>query len=235
MGAGTGKLNVDVNSNPVLGSLTFAGTSTNAQLSGTPSNVVITAPKGTGTIEIKGVITVLFNGATFTGTYQTFTSGGVLSDKGNLSLNKIQSLAVITDNPTDGNRASIAILPPDFFGAYLSNNSARGAFTFHHEIGRPRLDDRVPYSEITGGLRLQDMTFSYTMTFQTTRNSDGNYPFVLIGTNDDGTSPVPWIALNGAYFPATRQILVGSLRGIYQLIGLRSVVDVGRASLLQVP
>ncbi len=235
MGASTSKVTLDVPANPATGTLAVFGITTNAQLTGTPSNTLITATTGNGTMKLQGTITTLANSnLSFTGTYQTFTPGNVLSDKGNVTLIQTSLLTVISDNPIDGNRASIAILPPDFLGSFLSQGGLRGQAAFHRNVS-PRLGDGPIYSEVRGQLRLNDMVFSYTMTFVPVRSTEGSYAFDLIGTNNNGASGVPFITLSGAYFPATGRVQQGSIGGSFQLLNPRTVLDSGRLSMLQVP
>lgn len=143
-------------------------------------------------------------------------------DAGSALLQRDQTQGVVVP-VADGNVASLEILPPDWFGKFVTESGLSGGMHLVHEIPPPT--NGLPrFNEIYGTVTLGDMRFTTVMTFAPLANTDGSYSFDLIG--DTGRAGAPLLVLSGSYFP-TRAALTGGL----QLIGSRGTLDRGRFAL----
>ncbi len=159
----------------------------------------------------------------------TLNLGG---NSGTLYLLRENSQGLVVPDLADANRASLEILPPDFFGEFISVSGRGGKLSFQHDI--PALSQELPrFNLITGQLTFNGLRFSTVMTFAPTPDRDGSFRFDLIG--DTGYSGGLLLVMSGSFLPGVERVSLGTMRGTYKLLAPRNVLtDSGRFAMTHV-
>ncbi|WP_395139489.1 hypothetical protein, partial [Armatimonas sp.] len=154
------------------------------------------------------------------------------ASSGTLYLLRANSQGLVVPDLADANRASLEILPPDFFGEFLSISGRGGRLGFQHDIPAPSRE--LPrFNLITGQLAFNDMVVSTVMTFAPTPDRDGSFRFDLVG--DTGHSGGLLLVMRGSFLPGVERVSLGTMRGTYKLLAPRNVLtDSGRFAMTQV-